>query len=181
MIYFDNSATTYRKPYCVKRAVRKFTNSANPGRSGHNLSIQSATEIFKARLALKELFNVPNEDNVIFCQNCTEALNTAIMGTVQEKKHIVVSCFEHNSVLRPITHLREQGKIEVTFIFPKNKYYITADDVKDALHSNTYMVIVNHISNVTGNKNDIYNIGLLCKKKPFISCRLCAKCWTRRR
>lgn len=175
MIYFDNAATTYYKPHCVKKAVNRFINSANPGRSGHDLSIKSATEIFKARLILKELFNVPSEDNVIFCQNCTEALNTAIMGTVQERKHIVVSCFEHNSVLRPITHLREEGKIEVTYIFPKNKYYITAEDVKDALHSNTYMVIVNHISNVTGNKNDIFNIGALCKKRNILFLVDCAQ------
>ena len=46
MIYLDNAATTYPKPTEVINAVNKSLSlyGANPGRSGHNLSINTAME-----------------------------------------------------------------------------------------------------------------------------------------
>ena len=50
MIYLDNSATTYPKPLKVRQAVANAMQmSANPGRSGHDLSIKASEEIFKTR------------------------------------------------------------------------------------------------------------------------------------
>ncbi len=175
MIYFDNSATSYHKPFCVIKAVNKFIRAANPGRSGHFLSQAAAMEIIKARLTIKELVCCPSEDNIIFCQNCTEALNTAIYGSKKTGGHIIYSCFEHNSVLRPLQNLKAEFGIETTLITPKNKIYITHTDVEKAIKSNTYLVIVNHISNVTGNKNDIKQIGELCRKKGILFLCDCAQ------
>ena len=54
MIYLDNSATTFPKPpqvsMAMSRAMAKF--GANPGRSGHAMSIAAAEEIFKCRDAV---------------------------------------------------------------------------------------------------------------------------------
>lgn len=165
MIYFDNAATTYYKPRCVKRAFNKYFCSANPGRSGHKLSTKSAIEIFKTRLTLADFFGAQSEDNVIFTHNCTAALNLAILGSAKNNGHIIVSCFEHNSVLRPVQSLKDKGTIDYTVIYPSNKSYITSVDVQKAIKPNTYLVIVNHISNVTGNKNNITDIAKLCQEK----------------
>ena len=58
LIYLDNAATTGIKPNSVKLAVQKALNefSANPGRSGHKLSLKAAEEIFKARQNFAEYF-----------------------------------------------------------------------------------------------------------------------------
>ena len=175
MIYLDNSATTYKKPFSVKYQTKKYIQSANPGRSGHNLSVKSATMITNTRLLLQDMYNAPATENVIFTSNCTEALNIAILGTVKKGGHIIVSTFEHNSVLRPIHHLATEGLITYTIIEPNNKHTITYQDVKNAIQDNTYMVIVNHITNTTGDENDVYNIGKLCKENNFIFLCDCAQ------
>ena len=51
MIYFDNAATTFPKPPCVVKAVNEalLRYGANPGRSGHDLSLQTAQKVFECR------------------------------------------------------------------------------------------------------------------------------------
>ncbi len=164
MIYFDNAATSYYKPRSVRRAYNRYFCSSNPGRSGHKSSQKAAMEVFKSRLTLAEMFGA-KEENVIFCPSCTEALNLAIQGSAKSDGHIVVSCFEHNSVLRPVEMLKSKGIIDYTVVYPRNSSHITSSDIERSIRSNTYLVIVNHISNVTGNKNDISDIAKLCNKK----------------
>lgn len=170
MIYFDNAATSFKKPLCVKWSMFKAINfyTANPGRSGHKKSLKCAMEVLKTRVKLKALFNCPSEDNVIFCQNCTDALNLAILGTQKQGGNVITSCFEHNSVLRPLKHLQAQGIITLTIVEPKNTTHITQQDVADAIQDDTYLVCITHISNVTGNKNDIADIGKICKEKNIL-------------
>lgn len=175
MIYLDNSATTYKKPFSVKYQTYKYLKSANPGRSGHNLSLKSAIMINNTRLLLQDMFNVPATENVIFTSNCTEALNIAIQGSVKKNGHIIVSTFEHNSVLRVIENLSKNNDITYTIIEPANKHTINADDIKNAIKHNTYMVIVNHITNTTGDENDIASIGKLCKEKNLLFLCDCAQ------
>ena len=47
MIYFDNGATTYPKPQSVIRAVNEAMRGygANPGRSGHTMSLRAAEAV----------------------------------------------------------------------------------------------------------------------------------------
>ena len=82
MINFDNSATSFPKPASVKKAVNMALNryGGNPGRSGHRLSIETAEALYSARCTAADFFGA-EPDNVVFTQNCTHALNTAIKGT----------------------------------------------------------------------------------------------------
>ena len=51
MIYFDNAATTGKKPTEVIRAVDGALRelSANPGTSGHNASLKTADAVYTVR------------------------------------------------------------------------------------------------------------------------------------
>ena len=117
MIYLDNGATSFPKPLSVRQNVdislKKF--SANPGRSGHSLSLRAAKEIFECRKRLKELFNVNSEEEIIFTENCTMALNTVIFGLLSEGDHVLISSMEHNSVTRPLESLKDKGVTYSTF------------------------------------------------------------------
>ncbi len=174
MIYLDNAATTYKKPLAVKLATLKGITSANPGRSGHKLSIKAANEITKTRLKLQALFNVPDTNNIILTHNCTEALNMAILGSAK-KGHVIASTFEHNSVLRPLKKLQDDGIISLTIITPKSNNIITASDIIPALQNDTYLVCVSYVTNTLGNKNDINGIGKLCKEKNLLLLCDCAQ------
>lgn len=170
MIYLDNSATTFVKPKEVLRklnlAVTKC--AANPGRSGHKLSIMAASEVESTRQKLAEMFCLESESNVIFTANCSTALNLAILGSVKSGGHVVCTENEHNSVLRPLEHLKMQGKIDYTVARQSKPGGICREDIEKCLRKNTYMVICNHISNVNGDTCDIHAVGELCKEKGLL-------------
>ena len=169
IIYFDNAATSNFKPRCVKKEFNKaLDSSANPGRSGHKLSLKNAMKVWNTREIIASHFGLENAENVIFTKNCTEALNIAIQGLLKTGNHVICSCFEHNSVLRPLKTLERLGKISLTIIEPNNKQYITKSDVEKAILPNTYLVCLTHTSNVTGEKQDIESIGKFLKQKKIL-------------
>lgn len=167
MIYLDNSATTRTKPKQVLKAVdlglTKY--SANPGRGGHDASIQTAMMVESVREKVKIFLNAPKTQNIIFTSGCTEALNLAILGTAQKGGHVVCTSNEHNSVSRPLYHLVDQGIITLDIATPANDDKLTREDIEKHIKPNTYLVCVNHISNVDGMVADIESIGELCMEK----------------
>lgn len=169
MIYFDNAATGGFKPYLVTQATEYAIKYliANPGRSGHKLSKLAEEFIFKCRKQLAEFFNCNDLSRNILTKNCSEALNIAIYGTVKKGGHIIITCYEHNSVIRPIKALASLGLISYSVAYPKNTA-ITTEDIKPLIKQNTYLVIVNGASNVTGEIADIGNIGALLKPLDII-------------
>lgn len=176
IIYFDNSATSHFKPKSIKKCVNDALKiSANPGRSGHKLSLKNSFKVWQAREIVAKHFGLSEPENVIFTKNCTEALNIAILGTVKKGGNVVCSCFEHNSVLRPLFQLKNSGDITLTIIEPSNKKYIVQSDVLRAIISKTYLVCVTAVSNVTGNKNDIFEIAKVCREKNILFLTDCAQ------
>lgn len=170
LIYLDNAATSHFKPFNVKYAFYKvLRKSSNPGRSGHKLSLQNSLIVWKTREKIAKHFGGIQPENVIFTKNCTEALNIALQGIIKRKKgNVIASTFEHNSVLRPLHELEKQGFISLTIISPENKKFITKKDVERNLKKDTILVCISSISNVTGNKNDIEEIGELCFKHKIL-------------
>lgn len=167
MIYFDNSATSGVKPESVINAAvsaMKFM-SANPGRSGHSLSLKAGMLVYSTRKKAAKLLGLSDPERIVFSLNCTQALNTAILGTVQDGGNVVTTVTEHNSVLRPLFELQRAGKITVSLAEPNEHGVITANAIERALTPRTYMVAVNHVSNVTGATNSIDEIGKLCRKR----------------
>ena len=73
MIYFDNGASSHPKPPSVIRAVTGWLqkNGANPGRSGHRMSMNAAELVYNTRVALGGLFGVERPENVILVPNAT--------------------------------------------------------------------------------------------------------------
>ena len=171
MIYFDNASTTNKKPLCVKLALFKATTKkycSNPGRSGHKLSVNSSIEIFKTREHFNNYFNNDCVLHTIFTSGCTESLNLAIFGNLKKNGHIIITSNEHNSVARPLAYLKQQGLIDYTVVNAGKDRSVKTEDIEKAIKSNTYMVITNHCSNVTGAITNIESIGLLCKKNNLI-------------
>ncbi len=170
MIYFDNSATTLIKPKNVQRAVLNAltTFSANPGRSGHHQAIKTALAVENVRERLANHVNT-TADKIVFTLNCSDALNTAILGTYKNSGHVICTVNEHNSTLRPLEHLRQ---IDKDFSFSVAKQTdprgIIWEDIESLLQENTYLVAVNHISNVNGDTADIAAIGKELQKRNIL-------------
>ncbi|MDE6373367.1 MAG: aminotransferase class V-fold PLP-dependent enzyme [Clostridia bacterium] len=157
MIYFDNAATGGFKPDGVLNATAAALKTcANPGRSGHKLSLACAERVYAVRSALAEFFNAPSSDRVVFTKNCTEALNIAIFGTLRAGDKVVSTVAEHNSVLRPLHMLQRAGvTVELAPLTPYGDIDVPAliNAAKGAK-----AVIVTLASNVTGTAPDVTRI-----------------------
>ncbi len=168
MIYFDNAATGGFKPSAVIDAATtaiRYLN-ANPGRSGHRLSVTGAKAVYECRRILSEFFSCPAE-KVIFTKNCTEALNLAIFGTARKKGHVITTALEHNSVLRPLNYLQHSGKISLDVVTPSKPSELV-ELIKNKIKDDTYLVVCTAVSNVTGCELPLEEIGKLCKTHGII-------------
>ena len=158
MIYFDNAATGGFKPDSVviaATAALKFC--ANPGRSGHKLSLACLERVYSCRKLLCSFFGAYSYDRVIFTKNCTEALNIAISGVFKKGDEVVTTVAEHNSVLRPLQHLKGKG-VKIKYVPLDGEGRIDVSALKELVTENTRAVIITLASNVTGTAPDIKKI-----------------------
>ena len=151
MIYLDNAATTSPKPFAVRKAVSEAMQlSANPGRSGHDLSLKASEEIYRARKTAAALFQADSPMKVIFTLNCTTALNLVLKGLLKNGDHVVVSDLEHNAVMRPLHKLRDKG---ITYSIAEviaGDNDTTVDHFRQAINARTKLIVCTHASNVWG-------------------------------
>ena len=164
MIYFDNAATTRRKPECVVQAVTEALCSlGNSGRSIHGSAMSASRIVFEARLALTQLFGAESPDRIAFTANSTEALNMAVKGILNPGDHAITTALEHNSVLRPLYELEDRG-VELTVIPADSRGRLHYEQLEPAIRKNTKAIICTHGSNLTGNLVEIRRIGEIAKK-----------------
>lgn len=165
MIYLDNAASSHPKPMEVIRAVSEQLrgNGANPGRSGHAMSMQASKTIFSCRSTLAEAFGTEPE-TVIFTMNTTDGINRVLKGILKSGDHAIISDLEHNSVLRPLVALQDCG---VTFSIAKTygQDEKTVESFLTQIKPNTRLVFCTHASNVTGQILPVRSIGAECRRK----------------
>lgn len=170
MIYLDNSASSLIKPKSVQKAVMSALTeyTANPGRSGHKQALKTAMAVENVRSIASNHVGT-SADNIIFTLNCTDALNLAILGSFQPDGHVICTVNEHNSVLRPLEHLRNcSPAFSYSVVDQSNKSGITWEDIEAHITEQTYLVICNHISNVNGDVANIGEIGKHLKEKDIL-------------
>ena len=168
MIYFDNAATTIRKPDCVIRAVTEAMCSlGNSGRGVHSGALSASRIIYDTRAALAQLFGAESPERIAFTANSTQALNTAIKGVLNPGDHVITTALEHNSVLRPLFELEERG-VELTILPADAMGNIRYEDFEKQIKANTRAIVTTHGSNLTGNLLDIGRIGAIAKKHGLI-------------
>jgi cysteine desulfurase/selenocysteine lyase len=166
MIYLDNAATTFPKPNSVTKAVLRFLTekSANPGRSGHKLSMAAAEEVYKCRDEAANLFNAEGPECVAFFMNATQAINAALKGFLTKPAHVITSCLEHNAVMRPLAKLSEKG-ITYSVADINIDDDTTVSNFENLIKKDTTMIACTHASNVCGKILPIEKLGMLCKAR----------------
>ncbi len=165
IVYLDNAATSWPKPPEVLVAMQRFMEEvgANPGRSGHRMSIEAARVVYTARESVARICNAPDPLGVVFGPNVTEALNLAFFGLLESGDHVVLSSMEHNSVMRPLRELERRG-VELTQVRCSGEGVLDPADVEAALTDETKLIAVTHASNVVGTLLPVAQLGALARK-----------------
>ncbi len=164
MIYLDNAATSRFKPQMVYDAlIYDLRHSANSGRSGHKDAIFASERIELCREFLKEKLGANDKYHLIFTKSCTEALNLAIFGCLKQGDRVVTSQNEHNSVLRPLFHLKSKGIIQLEVLARDKNTYVNFEKLDSSLEG-ARLCVLSGASNVTGDVLDVERVAKLTKK-----------------
>jgi cysteine desulfurase family protein len=145
----------------VDRYLRE--NGAPAGRSGYAEAIEAAAVISSARVAVARLIGSANPRQIVFTTNGTDSLNLTIHGFLRPGDHAICTDADHNSVLRPLRALEQNGQIEVTRVRCDSTGLVEPDDIRQAMRASTRLVAVLQASNVTGVVEPIAVIGQICR------------------
>ena len=169
-VYMNNAATTWPKPQEVPDAVYAFMtrDGANASRgSASERDIKSLDILFTARMKAASLFGgyaKANPKYVTLTSNVTHSLNVVIKGFVKSGMRVVTTSMEHNSVVRPLRELQQNG-VEVEVIQASLRGYVDPKKFSEAALEHTDLAVVSHCSNVCGSVQPIEEIAEICAKR----------------
>ncbi|MFG0262294.1 MAG: aminotransferase class V-fold PLP-dependent enzyme, partial [Novipirellula sp. JB048] len=133
---------------------------AASGRGQYQSASRADAILHSARVGLARLIHGASPSCIAFFSNGTQAINAAIAGLVRDGDHVVTTAAEHNSVLRPLSHLQSTHHVQVTIVDCDRDGVVRASDVLAAVTDSTRLVAVTSASNVTGAEQPIQEIGL---------------------
>ena len=162
MIYFDNAATTLMKPPSVEKAVTSALKSlGSPGRGAHPAAIRAAEEAYACRRQAAATFGVRDPASIVFCMNATHALNIAVKSLAEAGDRVVITGYEHNAVLRPLTAVGAEIAVASAPLFRPEESILA---FREQLKRGAKAAVVNHVSNVFGYIQPLEEMAALCRE-----------------
>ena len=154
--YLDNAATTWPKPEEVLTAWNHAARQvgATAGRGVYAAAHEAAAIRGRARSGVARLLGGVDPERVALPGGCTLALNTAIQGLVRPGDPVIATAADHNATLRPLHRLAAAGGIEWTVVPCDRRGQVDPAEVARAWRPATRLVVVSHVSNVTGGGQD---------------------------
>jgi len=157
--------------------IKKYLNEirVNPGRGFGTLAKYATHLIEDTRAELGVLLGISTPDNISFTYNATHALNIALQGSLSAGDHVIISNFEHNSVIRPLSHLKKTRHIEFDILSADTQGFFDLKGLESLINPKTKLIVFSHASNVLGVITPIKQIGELAKKHGILFCVDCAQ------
>lgn len=166
-VYMDNAATTALRRDVLDAMMPYLTDIYGNPSSLHYFGQEAHKAVENARHQVASALNA--EDNEIVFTGCgTEADNMALKGIAEKYQskgnHIITSSVEHHAILHTCEYLEKHG-FEVTYL-PVDEYgMVKAEQVRDAIRSDTILVSVMFANNEVGTIMPIKEIGAVCREK----------------
>ena len=166
-VYMDNAATTALRRDVLDAMMPYLTDIYGNPSSLHYFGQGAHKAVENARHQVASALNA--EDNEIVFTGCgTEADNMALKGIAEKYqskgKHIITSSVEHHAILHTCEYLEKHG-FEVTYL-PVDEYgMVKAEQVRDAIRSDTILVSIMFANNEVGTIMPIKEIGAVCREK----------------
>ena len=172
-VYLDNAATSFPKPESVSQAMSDFAQhiGASAGRGAYREAVESGELLSNTRRLIAKLIHASDPNHIIMTFNCTDGLSLAIKGLVRNPdSHVITTCMDHNSVLRPLHTLQSILGVEVSHIAANGEGVVDPADIRRAIRPQTALIAVVHGSNVCGSLQDIDSIGRIARDHeiPFL-------------
>ena len=170
MIYLDYAANTPVDKEILDLyydTVLKYYSNPN---SIHKLGKESKELIDNCTNEIANILNVLPEE-IIYTSGATESNNLAIKGIAKRYKnrgkHIVLSPFEHNSIIASATALQQEG-FEISILEVNKDGLIDLENLKKTIREDTILVSITSLDSEIGIKQPIAEIAKLLKEYPNI-------------
>lgn len=169
-IYLDNNATTPLDP-AVRTAMapylaERFGNPSSAHQEGE--IARKAVELARGQVAAL-LASAPGR--LAFTSGGTEANNTAIWSAVAalpDRRHLISSRVEHDSVLQPLFFLRDRFGYEVELLPVDHDGGLDLDRLAAAIRPDTCLVTLMGGNNETGVMWPLPEIGAICRARAVL-------------
>lgn len=169
MIYLDNAATSSPKPPAVIEAVAASLreDDGNPGRGVHGAARRARDRVEQARADVAAFIGASDPRRLVFTLNATDALNGAISGMLGTRAGaVVVTPFEHNAVMRPLRAALARGQCTALRVAPVDEALrLQPAALASMLDEDVRLVVVSHVSNVTGVAHDVHALADVCRAR----------------
>ena len=160
IIYFDNAATT-QKPNVVINSISDFyiTSNSNIHRSSHHLGFTATEKYEAARSLIARFISAEKSSEIILTSGATEGINLAAnsFGQKNLKKDdvILISEIEHHSNILPWQKLAKESGAVIQKIPLQPDLTIDLNKLKSLFNNSVKLLVVHHVSNVTGVMQDV--------------------------
>lgn len=170
-IYLDNAATQMRPEFVLKDVHDFYRHeNANPYRGMYKLSENATETCDSARIAVAKKIGAESSSQIVFTRGATESLNMIACAegeiSFYGKEEWAISIDNHHSALLPFVERADANNIRVNKIIPNKNGEITPKALKKALTDKTTLVVIPHVSNVSGFPNDIEAIADIVHQIP---------------
>ncbi len=169
VIYFDNAASSLKPREVIEGINRYYLEyPVNIHRGIHKLSMIASVIYEGCREKVSKFVN-SKEEEVVFCQNSTDAINLVMYSLYNSdyfKKgdEILVSILEHHANLVPWLFLSKKIGLTLKFVDIKENFTLDLDDFKKKISEKTKLIAITHVSNTTGTIVPIKEIINIAKK-----------------
>ncbi len=171
MIYADNAATA-KMPQAVIEATLPYldTHYGNPS-SPNRAGIAARAAINGARKSIAEYIGA-NENEIVFTSGGSEAnnqfaLTARLIGLQNNKKKIIISEIEHDSVYNAVKKLKNDG-FEIITAKVDSLGFVSANEIKMLIDETVCAVSIMTANNEIGTIQPISEIGAFCRKNGIL-------------
>ncbi len=164
-IYLDNASTTKVDTKVVEAMIPYFSEKYGNASSQHLIGQEAKRGLEESRHTIAKSIKA-KDDEIIFTSGGTESNNLVLKGLffANEKKHIITTKIEHDSILNTCKWLEKQGA-KITYLDVDKGGFVNPEDVENAIGSETLVVSIIHGNNELGTIQNIEKIGEICRAK----------------
>lgn len=169
-VYMDNASGAPVDKRVVEAMLPYFNFMVGNPASLHESGDEARKALEDARESVADLIGADSKE-VIFTSGGTESNNIAIRGAVQRKKkkgnHIIISAFEHMSVVNTCKDLQREG-FEVTTVPVDRDGLVDPGRIVDEVTDNTILVSCMYANSEIGTIQPVRDIGAITRERDIL-------------
>ncbi len=167
LVFLDTAASALKVDKMINAISDCYSYEyANIHRGIYELSSKLTKKYEDSRVSVSNFINSPSSHNIIFTKSATEGINLVSSclsnNYFKDGDEVIVTGLEHHANLVP-WHLVSK-KIKIITASLNTKGEIDYNDLIKKINSNTKLIAITHMSNVTGSITNLYEIKTKAKK-----------------